>query len=168
MTIPQIQMGLYMMSGRQAKQATAWALEMGYRGFDSAQMYGNERETGRAILDFFSSGSNTAGLKREDVFYTSKLASNSASYDDVRRSIRSSVDKCGLGYVDLFLLHSPYGGKEARLTSWKAVEDAIEEGELKMGGVSNYGVKHVRQPSFIVHHHHFLGSSDVSFQVTCR
>jgi len=55
------------------------------------------------------------------------------------------VKACGLGYIDLFLLHSPYGGPEARLTSWKAVEDAIDEGEVRSGGVSNYGVKHVSQ-----------------------
>lgn len=53
------------------------------------------------------------------------------------------MKECGLGYIDLFLLHSPYGGKRARLESWRAVEDAVLEGEVKIGGVSNYGVKHV-------------------------
>lgn len=67
----------------------------------------------------------------------------STSYDAVRKSIKRSVKACGLGYIDLFLLHSPYGGPEARLTSWKAVEDAIDDGEIRSGGVSNYGVKHV-------------------------
>lgn len=51
-----------------------------------------------------------------------------------------------LGYIDLFLLHSPYGGKSARLDSWRAVEDAIDDGEVKIGGVSNYGVKHASVP----------------------
>jgi diketogulonate reductase-like aldo/keto reductase len=142
-TIPQIQLGLYMMSGKEAYQSTKWALSAGYRGFDSAQMYHNERETGKAILDWLSSPDNTDGLKREDVHYTSKLASCSNNYNQVRRSIKQSVDACGLGYVDLFLLHSPYGGKEARLTSWKALEDAVEAGEVKMAGVSNFGVRHV-------------------------
>jgi len=50
-----------------------------------------------------------------------------------------------LGYIDLFLLHSPYGGKRARLESWRAVEDAIHDGEVKIGGVSNYGVKHLQE-----------------------
>lgn len=106
-------------------------------------MYDNERESGQAILDFLSSDANAAGLKREDIHFTSKLASNSA-YDTARKAISMSVKECGLGYVDLFLLHSPYGGKRARLESWRAVEDAIENGEVKLGGVSNYGVKHVR------------------------
>ncbi|KAK2040866.1 aldo/keto reductase [Colletotrichum somersetense] len=144
-TIPRIQLGLYMMSGREVTKAVPWALAAGYRGFDCAQMYRNEREAGKAIRDFLASEENNQGLTREDVFYTTKLASNSASYDAVRKSIKQSVDVCGLGYVDLFLLHSPYGGKEARLTSWRAVEDAIDAGEVKMGGVSNYGVAHIEE-----------------------
>lgn len=140
-TMPQIQLGLYMMSGREASNSVRWALAAGYRGFDCAQMYHNEREAGKAILDFLSSSDSS--LTREDVHYTTKLASCSTNYDVVRRSIKKSVDVSGLGYVDLMLLHSPYGGKEARLTSWKALEDAVQAGEVKMAGVSNYGVRHV-------------------------
>lgn len=134
-----------MMSRSEASSSVRWALEAGYRGFDCAQMYRNEAEAGAAIREAIdgSGGSSSSRLTREDVFYTTKLASNSESYDAVRKSIRKSVDTCGLGYVDLFLLHSPYGGREARLTSWRAVEDAIDAGEVKMGGVSNYGVQHV-------------------------
>lgn len=139
--MPQIQLGLYMMSGREASNSVRWALAAGYRGFDCAQMYHNEREAGKAILDFLSSSDSS--LTREDVHYTTKLASCSANYDAVRRSIKKSVDVSGLGYVDLMLLHSPYGGKEARLASWKALEDAVQAGEVKMAGVSNYGVRHV-------------------------
>ncbi|KAI1872808.1 uncharacterized protein JN550_003682 [Neoarthrinium moseri] len=142
--MPQMQLGLYMMSGREVLSAVPWALAAGYRGFDSAQMYHNEAEAGKAIRTFLES-SNNPGLKREDLFYTSKLASNGTAYSSVRRSIKQSVEACGLGYIDLFLLHSPYGGPEARLTSWKAVEDAIEEGEIKSGGVSNYGVRHIEE-----------------------
>jgi diketogulonate reductase-like aldo/keto reductase len=109
--------------------------------FDSAQMYHNEREVGQAITTFISS--DNSGLTREDVWYTTKLASNS-TYDSARKAITQSLKACGLGYIDLFLLHSPYGGKKARLESWRAVEDAIDAGEIKTGGVSNYGVKHVR------------------------
>lgn len=102
-------------------------------------MYHNERDCGRAIQSFLTKNPN---IKREDIFYTTKLASNS-SYDAARKSIKGSLKACGLEYIDLFLLHSPYGGKKARLDSWRAVEDAIQDGEIKSGGVSNYGVKHV-------------------------
>ena len=112
--------------------------------FDSAQMYHNEREVGKTILDFLSGPSNTKNLKRDDIFFTSKLASNS-SYETARQSIKKSVKTSGLGYIDLFLLHSPYGGKTKRLESWKAVEDAIDDGEVKTGGVSNFGVKHLEE-----------------------
>ena len=105
-------------------------------------MYHNEKEVGSSILSFLSSSANSAGLKREDIHFTSKLASNSG-YDAARKSIEQSLKQCGLGYIDLFLLHSPYGGKAKRLESWRAVEDAITAGDIRTGGVSNFGVKHV-------------------------
>lgn len=141
--MPQIQLGLYQMSGREARSSVRWALASGYQGFDSAQMYRNEKEAGQGIREFLSSPENTEGLKREDIFYTTKLVSNSTSYEAVRQSIRQSVRACGLGYIDLLLLHSPFGGTEARLTTWRAVEDAVEEGQIKSAGVSNFGVRHV-------------------------
>ena len=76
------------------------------------------------------------------MFFTTKLRSNE-SYAAARESIKQSVKNCGLGYIDLFLLHSPYGGKSKRLECWRAVEDAIQDGEVKTGGVSNFGIKHV-------------------------
>jgi diketogulonate reductase-like aldo/keto reductase len=141
--MPRLQLGLYMMSGREAKESVRYALAHDYRGFDSAQMYRNEREAGEAIREFLASTDNSKSLTREDIFYTSKLSSNSTSYEAVRRSIKKSVENCGLGYIDLFLLHSPYGGAKAREVSWRAVEDAIDAGELRSGGVSNYGPRHV-------------------------
>ncbi|KAK5446321.1 hypothetical protein LTS15_010017 [Exophiala xenobiotica] len=143
LSIPQIHLGVYLMSGREATSAVKWALQAGYRGIDSAQMYRNEKDCGQAILSFLNDkATNTAGLTREDIFFTSKLASNT-NYETARHSIKQSVLASGLGYIDLFLLHSPYGGKSARLSSWRAVEDAIQDGEIKIGGVSNFGVKHL-------------------------
>ncbi len=145
LSIPHIHLGVYLTSGQETVNAVRWALQAGYRAFDSAQMYRNEREVGKSILAWLSDEkSNTSKLKREDIFFTSKLASNT-SYAAARKSISQSVKTSGLGYIDLFLLHSPYGGKSARLESWKAVEDAIEDGEVKIGGVSNYGVKHLEE-----------------------
>ena len=145
LSIPQIHLGVYLTSGEETVHAVRWALDAGYRGVDSAQMYRNEREVGKSILSWLSDEkSNTEKLKREDIFFTSKLASN-ANYDTARKSIKQSVKTSGLGYIDLFLLHSPYGGKNSRLASWKAVEDAIDDGEVKIGGVSNYGVKHLEE-----------------------
>lgn len=139
LSMPHIHLGVYLTSGRETSTAVRHALEAGYRAFDSAQMYRNEREVGSTILDYLQ---KYPDLKREDIHYTSKLASNS-TYDVVRKSIKKSVQECGLGYIDLFLLHSPYGGPKARLDSWKALEDAVDDGEVKIPGVSNYSEKHV-------------------------
>jgi diketogulonate reductase-like aldo/keto reductase len=108
-------------------------------------MYHNEKEVGRSILLFLEAEQNkTNGLKREDIFFTSKLASN-VGYDATRRSIKQSLRASGLGYIDLYLIHSPYGGKTKRLECWRAVEDAIAEKEIRAAGVSNYGVKHLQE-----------------------
>jgi diketogulonate reductase-like aldo/keto reductase len=131
---------VYLTSGQETVQAVRWALDAGYRGFDSAQMYRHEREVGKSIMSWLSDEtSSTEKLKCEDIFFTSKPASNT-NYEAARKSITQSVPTCGLGYIDLFLLHSPYGGQNSRLASWKAVEDAIADGEVMVGGVSNYGV----------------------------
>jgi diketogulonate reductase-like aldo/keto reductase len=139
LSMPRIHLGVYLMSGSEASNAVTHALDAGYRAVDSAQMYRNERKVGNSILEYLKSHPE---VKREDIHYTTKLASNS-DYDRARRSISKSVKECGLGYIDLFLLHSPHGGKQARLESWRAVEDAIQDGEVKIGGVSNFGEKHV-------------------------
>ncbi|KAI7978600.1 hypothetical protein EIK77_006935 [Talaromyces pinophilus] len=113
--------------------------------FDSAQMYHNEKEVGRSILRFLEAEKDKPdGLKREDIFFTSKLASN-VSYDATRQSIKKSIQASGLGYIDLFLIHSPYGGKAKRLECWRALEDAYKEEEIRAVGVSNYGIKHLQE-----------------------
>lgn len=137
-SMPRIHLGVYLTSGRETSQAVTWALEAGYRAFDSAEWYANEQEVGSAISKFVSAN----GLRRGDVWFTTKLKTN-GGYDATRKSIKRSIKACGLGYLDLYLLHSPYGGRGKRLECWRAVEDAIEDGEIRAGGVSNFGVKHV-------------------------
>ncbi|CZR65545.1 probable 2,5-diketo-D-gluconic acid reductase A [Phialocephala subalpina] len=142
--MPRIHLGVYMTSGRETSNAVTYALQAGYRAVDSAEWYANEHETGSAILKYLKSPDNSTGLKREDIWFTTKLKMNT-SYDATRKSIKKSIEKSGLGYIDLYLLHSPYGGKQRRLECWKAVEDAIGDGEIRAGGVSNYGVKHLQE-----------------------
>lgn len=142
--MPRIHLGVYCTSGRETSNAVTAALKAGYRAFDSAEWYDNEKEVGDAITKFLSTSSTSSSskLERKDIWFTTKLKSN-VSYDETRRKIKQSIKECGLGYLDLYLLHSPYGGKRKRLECWRAVEDAIEMGEVRVGGVSNYGVKHV-------------------------
>jgi len=94
---------------------------------------------GTAILNFLKS---QAALTREDIWFTTKLWNNT-SYNATRTSIRDSIKRSSLGYLDLYLLHSPYPGKAKRLECWRAIEDAIHDGEVRAGGVSNWSVKHV-------------------------
>lgn len=138
--MPKIHLGVYEVSGRQVTDSVTWALQAGYRAVDSAEVYGNEKESGTAILNFLKSESS---VSREDIWFTTKLW-NSTSYNATRVSINESIKRSGLGYLDLYLLHSPYPGKAKRLECWKAIEDAILEGQIRAGGVSNWSVKHVR------------------------
>lgn len=81
-------------------------------------------------------------MKREDIFFTTKLRSN-VSYEATVTAITDSLRECALGYVDLYLLHSPYGGVARRLECWRAIMDAVEQGRIRSAGVSNFGVRHV-------------------------
>jgi len=148
-TMPSIHLGTYLTKERETYQAVLDALEVGYRAFDSAQMYENEAEVGEAINHWIAQGSKSLNgsnvRSRSNISFTTKLAENSG-YDSAMKAIRDSVEKCGLGYIDLFLLHSPYGGRATRLESWRAVEDAIAAGVVKVGGVSNFGKRHVSSP----------------------
>ncbi|PGH16399.1 hypothetical protein AJ79_01730 [Helicocarpus griseus UAMH5409] len=108
-------------------------------------MYGNEAQVGRAIHGYLSKQKDQPNaLTRQDIFYTTKLLSNDG-YDATRASIKDSLRICGLGYIDLFLIHAPYGGKTLRLESWRAIEDAIADKEIRAGGVSNYNIHHLKE-----------------------
>ncbi|CCG81686.1 Putative uncharacterized protein [Taphrina deformans PYCC 5710] len=139
-SIPQLGFGVYEMSGREARRAVREALDHGYRHIDSAAWYMNEKECGEAINDFIAASDGL--VKRADIYYTSKLRSNS-TYEQAVKAIKKSVSECGLGYLDLYLIHSPYPNRAARLASWKAMEEAVEQGLVKSIGVSNYGTRHI-------------------------
>ncbi|KAI9710196.1 MAG: hypothetical protein M1812_007468 [Candelaria pacifica] len=154
--MPRIHLGVYLTSGDETVDAVKWALDvvphnlyikvvlMNDRLGRIPRMYENESEVGSAINSWLLSKANTTSLKREDIHFTTKLATNS-SYGAARAAIKQSLRASGMNYIDLFLLHSPYGGKGARLECWKAVQDAIGDGEIRTGGVSNFGVKHLKE-----------------------
>ncbi|KAF7944378.1 hypothetical protein EAE96_010775 [Botrytis aclada] len=139
--MPRIHLGVYMTSGRETETAVSTALAAGYLAFDSAEWYANEAQVGSAMNKYLNANKN---VKREDLWFTTKLKTNT-SYDATRRAVKDSLKRSGLDYIDLYLLHSPYGGKKRRLECWRAVEDAIADGEVRAGGVSNYGVKHLQE-----------------------
>ncbi|KAJ7220295.1 Aldo/keto reductase [Mycena pura] len=132
--IPRLGFGTYEITGREAYDAVTWALE------DSATWYYNEKECGRAILDFCKA----TGTPRADVFYTTKLMTNTG-YDATLDAIQFSLDECGLGYIDLYLIHGPPGGTRARMECWRAICDAQKAGKLKSIGVSCFGIRHLKE-----------------------
>ncbi|KAF9266418.1 Aldo/keto reductase [Marasmius fiardii PR-910] len=138
--IPVLGFGTYELDGDDAYEAVLWALEAGYRHIDSAEWYENERECGKAILDFCKQ----ANIPRSDIFYTTKLKYNDG-YDAVKQSIEKSLELCGLGYIDLYLIHGPIGGPQARLDSWRAICAYQKLGKLKNIGISTYGTRHIQE-----------------------
>ncbi|KAI8980146.1 Aldo/keto reductase [Trametes punicea] len=138
--IPIMGFGTYEMEGEEAYRPVRWALEAGYRHIDSAEWYYNEAECGRAIKDFCAA----TGTPREEIFFTTKLKNNHG-YDAAKASVRKSLKACGLNYIDLYLIHSPIGGRQKRAESWKAAMDAKAEGLVRSIGVSNYGVRHLQE-----------------------
>ncbi|KAF8207001.1 aldo-keto reductase [Mycena galopus ATCC 62051] len=138
--VPYLGFGTYEMSGKQAYDAVIWALEAGYRHIDSATWYENEKECGQAILDFCKA----TGTPRSAIFYTTKLKINN-NYEDTLKSIQFSLDECGLDYIDLYLIHGPLGGPDARKECWRAICDSQKEGKLKSIGVSCFGIRHFQE-----------------------
>ncbi|KAH9945425.1 Aldo/keto reductase [Epithele typhae] len=138
--IPIIGFGTYQITGRDAYNATKWALEAGYRHVDSAEWYSNEPEVGRAIQDFCTA----SGTPRAEVYYTTKLQTNRSRADALEHA-HGCLDACGLGHIDLFLLHSPIGGPAARLDAWRGALDARDAGIVKSVGVSNFSVRHLQE-----------------------
>lgn len=84
-----------------------------------------------------------AQIPRGELFYTSKVPPKDVNYEGAKKCIDESLAKTGLDYIDLYLLHAPYGGKEGRLGAWKALTEAVEARKVRSIGVSNYGVHHL-------------------------
>lgn len=134
--IPRFGLGLYLIpEGKAARDAVLWAIEAGYRHFDTASMYGNERSVGEAIRE--------SGLGREEVFVTTKLWNSDHGYDAALKAFEESHQKLGLDYIDLYLVHWPV--KNLRLDTWRAMEEILHSGRCRAIGVSNYMVRHLEE-----------------------
>lgn len=133
--IPTIGLGVWQAKGDEAVQAVEWAIEAGYRLIDSAKIYGNEREVGRAI--------RRSGVKREDLFVTTKLWNSDQGYESALRAFDVSLEALGLDYVDLYLIHWPIS--QFRTESWRALERIVSSGKCRAIGVANYTVEHLEE-----------------------
>lgn len=125
--IPVVGFGVFMIPNNgPTYDAVLQALKAGYRHIDTAAAYFNEEDVGRAVKD--------SGIPREDIFITSKLWLQDYGYEQAKIGIARSLKKLDLGYIDLYLIHQPYGDV---VGAWKAMEEAKEAGQIKSIGVSN-------------------------------
>ncbi|MEV8115467.1 aldo/keto reductase [Streptomyces xiamenensis] len=135
--IPQLGFGVWQVPDDQATDAVSSALEAGYRHIDTAAVYRNEVGTGKALA--------ASGLPREELFVTTKLWNADHGYDDALRAIDVSLEKLGLEYVDLYLIHWPTPMYDQYVEAWKAMEHIYGEGKAKAIGVSNFRPAHLRR-----------------------
>ncbi|OAP65616.1 hypothetical protein AYL99_01588 [Fonsecaea erecta] len=135
--IPALGFGVYQTPADEAEKVVAHALKIGIRQIDSAPIYENEAPCGAAI--------RKSGIPRDQIFYVSKVWPNRMSYENAKKDVDTTLATAGLNYVDLYIIHAPYGGKEARCGAWKALVEAQKAGKVRSIGVSNYGVHHLEE-----------------------
>lgn len=137
--IPKLGLGTWLIDNEKVVDVVKNAIEVGYRHIDTAQAYENEEGVGKAIRE--------SGVAREKIFVTSKVAAEAKTYEEAYQSIIESLNKMGLDYLDLMIIHSPEPWAEFRGEKryfeenkevWRALETAYKEGKVKAIGVSNF------------------------------
>lgn len=126
-TMPSIGFGTFQIPVEETERCVSDALEVGYRMIDTAESYFNEKEVGDAIRH--------SGLRREEIFVSTKLWVQNYETDDALRSFDRSMKRLGLEYVDLYMLHKPYGNYYA---AWRVLERLYQEGRVKAIGVTSF------------------------------
>lgn len=126
--MPMVGFGVYQVSDKDTEKAVLAALKAGYRLLDTAAVYGNEAGVGRAI--------KASGIPREEIFVTTKLwIQRENGYENTKKALENSLTRLGLDYVDLYLMHQPFGDVHEQ---WRAMEDLYKAGKARAIGVSNF------------------------------
>lgn len=137
--VPVLGLGTWMIDDDKVKEVVLNAFKLGYRHIDTAEAYGNERGVGEAIRE--------SGLKREEIFLTTKLIAEAKTYEEAKEQIELSFKKLGVDYIDLMIIHSPQPWADFRnvnhyyegnLAAWKALCEFYEAGKIRAIGVSNF------------------------------
>ena len=141
--IPTLGLGTWFIDDDKVADAVKDAVDLGYRLIDTAQAYGNERGVGEGVRN--------CGLKREEIFVTSKVAAEHKTYEEAKAGIDETLKKMGLDYLDMMIIHSPQPWVEVNQSEdryvegnrevWRALEEAYNEGKLKAIGVSNFQIE---------------------------
>lgn len=143
-TIPQLGFGVYKVPEDSTESAVSVALQAGYRHIDTAALYRNEREVGSAVA--------ASGIPRDDLFITTKVWNDRHGHDETLRAFDESLDKLGMDYVDLYLIHWPAPRQNLYIETWHALEELRASGRARSIGVSNFTPAHLDR---------LLASSDV-------
>ncbi len=134
--IPRLGLGVYQTPiGETTLRAVKYALNIGYRHIDTAWLYGNEGDVGRAVLE--------SGIPRDEVFITTKVWNSDQGYDSTLMACERSLRRLGLSYIDLYLIHWPVEGLGK--DTWKAMIQLLRAGKAKAIGVSNYDILRVKE-----------------------
>ena len=134
--IPRLGLGVFQTpSGETTFRAVRYALSIGYRHIDTAMIYENEEDVGRAVLE--------SGIDRKDVFITTKVWNSDQGYRPTLEAFEKSLRRLGLSYVDLYLIHWPVQGRNK--DTWKAMIQLLREGKTRAIGVSNYEIFHLQE-----------------------
>lgn len=141
-TVPQLGLGTWFIEDSKVADAVKAAAQLGYRHFDTAQAYGNERGVGEGV--------RTCGIAREELFVVSKVAAEYKTYEQAKESIDETLRKIGLDYLDMMIIHSPQPWDkvnqcddryvEGNRAAWRALEEAYQAGKLRAIGVSNFQI----------------------------
>jgi 2,5-diketo-D-gluconate reductase A len=135
--IPKLGFGVFQVPEAQAQDAVAAALEAGYRSIDTASIYGNETGVGKAVREF--------GLPRDEVYITTKLWNADQGYDSTLRAFDASMERLGLDYLDLYLIHWPVAAADRYVDTFRALQSLKANGRVGSIGVSNFTRAHLER-----------------------
>ena len=139
-------------SGQETYDAVLYALKTGYRHIDTAEMYGNEKDVGKAVVD--------SGINRAEVFVTTKLWDSGLGYDHALKAFDVSLQKMNLNYVDLYLIHWPENRSQLKI--WRALERIKKEGRTRSIGVSNFAPKYLKELLVVDSEHPVVNQVELS------
>jgi len=139
-SMPWLGIGVFKVEeGDELVHAVKFAIKHGYRSIDTAAIYGNEEGVGQALHESMIE----TGLAREELFVTSKVWNADLGYESTLKAYETSLQKLGLDYLDLYLIHWPVEGKYEE--AWRALETLYKQGKVKAIGVSNFQIHHLEQ-----------------------
>ncbi|MEZ0093240.1 aldo/keto reductase [Streptacidiphilus sp. EB129] len=135
--MPQLGFGVWQVPDGRTAEVVGTALRVGYRSVDTAAVYGNERGVGDAVA--------ASGVPRNELFVTTKLWNDQQGYDNALRAFDASLERLGLDYVDLYLIHWPVAARDRYVDTWRALAKLLADGRTRAIGVSNFQPEHLRR-----------------------